>query len=163
MSQMHSYRQLISKLPELSLTFFKPRSLNILLSVVLFTTCVIRISRFKEFDSQTKYTTHIIVHKENQQVTCSRTPTTVNLWTLFRLSFFIWLNLDNWPLLQSGISWVHDDVIKWKHFPRYWPFVRGIHRSPVTSPHKGQWRGGLMFSLICISINGWVNSGGTGD
>ena len=26
----------------------------------------------------------------------------------------------------------HDDVIKWKHFPRYWPFVRGIHRSPVT-------------------------------
>ena len=28
----------------------------------------------------------------------------------------------------------HDDVIKWKHFPRYWPFVRGIHRSPVNSP-----------------------------
>ena len=26
----------------------------------------------------------------------------------------------------------HDDVIKWKHFPRYWPFVRGIHRWPVT-------------------------------
>ena len=24
---------------------------------------------------------------------------------------------------------VHDDVIKWKHFPRNWPFVRGIHRS----------------------------------
>ena len=43
----------------------------------------------------------------------------------------------------------HDDVIKWKHFPRNWPFVRGIHRSPVNSPHKGQWRGALMFSLIC--------------
>ena len=43
----------------------------------------------------------------------------------------------------------HDDVIKWKHFPRYWPFVRGIHRSPVNSPHKGQWRGALMISLIC--------------
>ena len=28
----------------------------------------------------------------------------------------------------------HDDVMKWKHFPRYWPFVRGIHRSPVNSP-----------------------------
>ena len=28
----------------------------------------------------------------------------------------------------------HDDVIKWKHFPRYWPFARGIHRSPVNSP-----------------------------
>ena len=32
----------------------------------------------------------------------------------------------------------HDDVIKWKHFPRYWPFVRGIHRWPVNSRHKGQ-------------------------
>ena len=42
----------------------------------------------------------------------------------------------------------HDDVIKWKHFPRYWPFVWGIHRSPVNSPHKGQRRGALMFSLI---------------
>ena len=53
----------------------------------------------------------------------------------------------------------HDDVIKWKHFPRYWPFVRGIHRSPVNSPHKGQWRRALMFSLICVLINGWVNNG----
>ena len=34
----------------------------------------------------------------------------------------------------------YDDVIKWKHFPRYWPFVRGIRRSPVKSPNKGQWR-----------------------
>ena len=29
--------------------------------------------------------------------------------------------------LHSGH--VHDDVIKWKHFPCYSPFVRGIHRS----------------------------------
>ena len=43
----------------------------------------------------------------------------------------------------------HDDVIKWKHFPRYWPFMRAIHRSPVNSPHKGQRRGALMFPLIC--------------
>ena len=27
------------------------------------------------------------------------------------------------------VYYSHDDVIKWKHFPRYWPFVRGIHRS----------------------------------
>ena len=27
---------------------------------------------------------------------------------------------------------IHDDVIKWKHFPRYWPFVQEIHRSPLT-------------------------------
>ena len=36
---------------------------------------------------------------------------------------------------------VHDDGIKWKHFPRYWPFVWGIHQSPINFPHKGQWRG----------------------
>ena len=58
---------------------------------------------------------------------------------------------------------LHDDVIKWKHFPRYWPFVRGIHRSQVNSPHKGQWRGALMFSLICAQINGWVNNCEAGD
>ena len=57
----------------------------------------------------------------------------------------------------------HDGVIKWKHFPRYWPFVRGIHRSPVNSQHKGQWHGALMFSLICIWINGWVNNREAGD
>ena len=58
---------------------------------------------------------------------------------------------------------LHDDVIKWKHFPRYWPFVRGIPRSPVNSPHKGQWRGALMFSLICARINDWVNNREAGD
>ena len=57
----------------------------------------------------------------------------------------------------------HDGVIKWKHFPRYWPFVRKIHRSPVNSPHKGQWRGDLMFSLICAWMNGWVNNRKAGD
>ena len=57
----------------------------------------------------------------------------------------------------------HADVIKWKHFPRYWPFVRGIHRSSVNSPHKGQWRGALMFTLICARINDWVNNREAGD
>ena len=57
----------------------------------------------------------------------------------------------------------HDDVIKWKHFPRYWPFVRGIYRSPVNSAHRGQWRGALMFSFICAWINGWANNREAGD
>ena len=64
-------------------------------------------------------------------------------------------SIDHW----SG----HDDVIKWKHFPRYWPFVRGIHQWPVSSPHKRQWRGALVFSLICAWINGWVNNREAGD
>ena len=57
----------------------------------------------------------------------------------------------------------HDDVIKWKHFPRYWTFVRGIHRSPVNSPHKRQWRETLMFSMICACINDQVNNREAGD
>ena len=52
-----------------------------------------------------------------------------------------------------------DDVIKWKHFPRYLPIVRGIHRSPGNSPHKGQWHRALMFSLICA----WTNNRDAGD
>ena len=46
-----------------------------------------------------------------------------------------------------ALNLMHDDVIEWKHFSRYWPFVWGIHRSVtgVNSPHKGQWRGALMF------------------
>ena len=57
----------------------------------------------------------------------------------------------------SGVI-VYDDVIKWKHFPCYWPFVWGIHRSLVNSPHKSQWRDVLMFWLICVWINDWVNN-----
>ena len=39
-----------------------------------------------------------------------------------------------WPTDQSVP--VHDDVIKWKHFPRYWPFVRG--NSPVPGEFPAQ-------------------------
>ena len=67
-----------------------------------------------------------------------------------------------------GRFWVHgqhvnDDVIKWKHFTRYWPFVWGIDRSSVNSSHKGQWRGALVFSFICARINGWVSNREAGD
>ena len=34
-----------------------------------------------------------------------------------------------------------------EHFPRNWPFVRGVHRSPVDFPHRGLWCGTLTFSL----------------
>ena len=67
------------------------------------------------------------------------------------------------PAYRWVVNFTHDDVIKWKHFPRYWPFVGGIHRSPVNSPHKGQWRGALMFSLICDWINDWINNRQAGD
>ena len=34
---------------------------------------------------------------------------------------------------------------------------------PVNSPHKDQWLGALMFSLICTWINGWGNNREAGD
>ena len=68
-------------------------------------------------------------------------------------------DLSTQPAASNGeMEELYDDVLKWKHFPRYWPFVRGIHRSPMTSPHKGQWRGALSFSL-----NGWTNNREAGD
>ena len=72
-----------------------------------------------------------------------------------------WWSQMTWPMLRNllqstGFTTVtqqtdwhtnlkrHDEVITWKHFPRYWPFVLGILRLPVNSPHKGQWRGAFM-------------------
>ena len=101
-------------------------------------------------------------------------------WVCYNASLLLWQRCCNamcycgfssWWLCYSQVSLSHrlpswgslDDVIKWKHFPCYWPFVRGIHRFPVNSPHKGQWRGALIFSLICVRINGWVNNREAGD
>ena len=91
---------------------------------------------------------HPLLHQRGQHSGCRPTKTLRN-WALNQLHggpVIIWS-------VFYKIAQNHDDVIKWNHFPRYWPFVRGIHRSPVNSPHKGQWRGALMFSLICAWIN----------
>ena len=78
------------------------------------------------------------------------------------LSLLIWLG---WVATQTfhTLHWLCDDVIKKKPFPRHWPFVRGILRSPVDSPHKDQWRGALVISLISAWTNGWANNGHAGD
>ena len=79
--------------------------------------------------------------------------------------YAIWSARHPLRLWQSNTrqEYKHDDVIKWKHFPRSWSFVRGIRRSPVNSPHKGQWRGAFIFSLISGWLNGWVNDREAGD
>ena len=85
-----------------------------------------------------------------------------------KLPFKVWFSpvFTSWKLIQTPdhqivqfeSEIVHDDVIKWKHFPRSGHFMWGIHLSPMNSPHKRQWRGALMFSFICAWINGWVNN-----
>ena len=75
--------------------------------------------------------------------------TTKSDMTSFTFYFFMAMN-PSWP---SAVE--HDDVMKWKHFLRDWPFVRGIYRSPVTRSFD--------VSLICAWINGSVNNGEVGD
>ena len=51
----------------------------------------------------------------------------------------------------------------WRHQMETFSALLAIHRSPVNIPHKGQWRGSLMLSLVCAWINAWVNNRKTGD
>ena len=78
------------------------------------------------------------------------------MWPIELLFILYFLLCFDRGLIHTAVQW-------WKHFPRYWPFVRGIHRSPVNSPHKGQWRGDCMFPLICAWINDLVNNSEAGD
>ena len=69
----------------------------------------------------------------------------------------------SWHQTPQKTSFWYDDIFKWKHFPRYWPFVRRIHGSRVDYPHKGQWSGPLVFSLIRAWTNGRANNRDAGD
>ena len=55
----------------------------------------------------------------------------------------------------------------WRHqmetFSALLAVCAGNSPAPVISPHKGQWRGALMFSLIWARINDWVNNLEAGD
>ena len=59
--------------------------------------------------------------------------------------------------------WSHDDVINWKHFPRYWPFCgefTGHRWIPRTKASDAElW----IFSLICLWTNNWANNGNACD
>ena len=59
---------------------------------------------------------------------------------------------------------INTDISWWRHqmetFSALLALCVGNSPEPVNSPHKGQWRGALMFSLICAWINGWVNNHG---
>ena len=129
----------------------------------------IRGVALKWFESYLKNRTQTV-----QIRSCTSTPVTLKYWvpqgsvlSLILLSYLLCAQPPPPPppplaMLFENMGW-HDDVIKWKHFPRNWPFVREIHRSPVNFPHKGQWRGALMFSLIYAWINDWVNNREAGD
>ena len=69
-----------------------------------------------------------------------------------------------WCDLSYGPS---KNLPSWRHqmgiFSALLVLCAGNKRTPVNSPHKEQWRGALMFSLICTWINGWVKNREAGD
>ena len=78
------------------------------------------------------------------------------------------------PLFKTGYVDYNDatrrlksTATRWRHqmepFSALLALCAGNSPAPVNSPHKGQWRGALMFSLICARINDWVNSREAGD
>ena len=69
-------------------------------------------------------------------------------WTVFNYPIFI----------SSVITSTHDDIITWKHFRVTVLLCGEFTGSLVNYPHKGQWRGALMFFIICAWTNGWVNN-----
>ena len=71
-----------------------------------------------------------------------------------------------WHILVRIVSLVSPEPW-WRHqmetFSALLALCAGNSPVPVNSPHKGQWRGAFMFSLICTWINDWVNNRETGD
>ena len=68
-------------------------------------------------------------------------------------------NLNGWCNAIPMTWWRHQMEI----FSALLAFCAGNSPVPVNSPHKGQWRGALMFSLICAWANSWVNNRDAGD
>ena len=67
----------------------------------------------------------------------------------YKYQSYVWQSLNAIAMTLQSYVLLYDDVIKWKHFLRYWSFARRIHRWGVDSPDKGQWRGALEFSFMC--------------
>ena len=73
-------------------------------------------------------------------------------------------HVDATSTLVQIIAW-RRQATWWRHQMETFSALLAIcaGNSPVKSPHKGQWRGALKFSLICVGINGWVNNREAGD
>ena len=78
-------------------------------------------------------------------------------WSDRQSSTLHWCNLAPLSIgmkTRNSISW-------WRHQMETFSALLAICAG--NSPHKGQWSGALMFSLICVRINDWVNNGEAGD
>ena len=118
-------------------------------------------------DSPSKYIMRDFEEKEHAIYTSAHCPT---------LSFQVLVPYAGWKFGQncafsSPKTWRAKAISRhsawWRHqmktFSALLAICAGNSPVPVNSPHKGQWRGALMFTLICARINGWVNNCEAGD
>ena len=88
---------------------------------------------------------------------CIKVVAVVNWKPIYFVIFIFqtWLlcRVTHWNGNDKMITW-------WRHQMETFSALLAIC---VNSPHKGQWRGALMFSLICVWINGWINNREAGD
>ena len=79
----------------------------------------------------------------------------------------VYMILRHGLIIKSYCFFVWDVIAWWRHqmetFSALLALCAGNSPVPVNSPHKGQWRGALMFSLIYAWINDWVNNREAGD
>ena len=81
-----------------------------------------------------------------------------DIWKLQHPQDMWWLpllkccNRQCWQIIVHG-----NRILWWRHKMK--TFSAKLAICTGNSPHKGQWRGALMFSLICDRINCWVNNG----
>ena len=116
-------------------------------------------------------------------LTCGLSAVVQSVWKCARSTTIVLLGcflkcLHNWKWCMSWANGLlpdyralghlqHSSNSWWRHqietFSALLAICAGNSPTPVNSPHKGQWRGALMFSLICVWINVWVNNREAGD
>ena len=100
---------------------------------------------------------------QNESFVLSKVPQRPNFSHLtganISLRFTTWLTHGSLLVLLSNAWWRH----QMETFSALLALCAGNSPVPVNSLHKGQWRGALMFPLICAWIHDWVNNREAGD
>ena len=137
--------------------------------------CVIGIVNFRCFDPllfQSSITFQCSVF-DLTPASCT-TSTGVSVPRAWMSSEYILMReCNNWEHCTSGSSISGDYVISFRYNVAWWRhqvekfsvlLALSAANSPVTCESPvNQWRGALVFSLICAWINGWVNNSKTVD
>ena len=93
-------------------------------SQIVFDRLFVKVTRYETVTSRSSTDHNHVVYEEEMEVP-------VPFWMDLSQELDFSGDLRKSPRCQVLV--MHDDVMKWTHFPHYWPFVRGIHRQPLGS------------------------------